>query len=88
MYILGIIITGFIVGLIARALKPGDDRMGILKTTGLGIVGAIVAGWLGRMVGWYGPEDGAGFIASTLGAIAVLYLYYAVTHRSGRIGHI
>jgi uncharacterized membrane protein YeaQ/YmgE (transglycosylase-associated protein family) len=88
MYILGIIFVGFIVGLIARALKPGDDRMGILLTTGLGIVGAVLAGWLGRMVGWYGPGDGAGFIASTIGAMAVLYIYYAVTHRSGRIGHI
>jgi uncharacterized membrane protein YeaQ/YmgE (transglycosylase-associated protein family) len=87
MTILGFILTGFIVGLIARALKPGDDSMGLLKTTLLGIVGALLAGWIGRTAGWY-PEDGsAGFLASTLGAIVVLYLYYAVTHRNRRIPH-
>ena len=87
MSIIGFILTGFIVGLIARALKPGDDSMGLVKTTLLGMVGAVIAGWVGRMSGWY-PEGGsAGFLASTVGAIIVLYIYYAVTHRNTRIPH-
>jgi len=87
MSVIGFIITGLIVGLIARALKPGDDSMGIVKTALLGIIGALLAGWIGRAAGWY-PEDGsAGFVASTIGAIIVLYIYYAVTHRNRRIPH-
>lgn len=69
---IGFIITGFIVGLLARAIMPGKDKMGILATTLLGIVGAFLAGWLGRAVGWYGAGDSAGFITSTIGAIIVL----------------
>lgn len=81
MHFIGFLITGFIVGLVARALKPGDDSMGIFKTTLLGMIGAIFAGWLGRAIGWYEPEAGAGFIASTVGAMVVLSIYYALTHR-------
>jgi uncharacterized membrane protein YeaQ/YmgE (transglycosylase-associated protein family) len=73
-HIIGFIITGFIVGLIARALHPGNDRMGWLTTTGLGILGALIAGWIGRAVGWYGPRDSAGFVASTVGAIILLVI--------------
>lgn len=80
-HLLGFIIVGFIVGLVARALKPGDDRMSVLLTTVLGMSGAIIAGWAGRAIGWYGAEDGAGLVVSTLGAIAVLSIYYAFTRR-------
>lgn len=79
--LLGFIIVGFIVGLVARALKPGNDRMSVLLTTVLGMTGAIIAGWVGRAAGWYGPEDGAGLVVSTLGAIAVLSIYYVFTRR-------
>ena len=79
LHLIGFIIVGFIVGLIARALKPGDDRMGLGLTTLLGIAGALIAGWLGRVIGWYGPDEGAGFIMSTIGAIAVLAIYYGVS---------
>ena len=78
MNILGWILFGFVVGLIARALMPGRDPMGLVGTTVLGIIGALVAGLLGQAVGWYGPEDGAGFLSATLGAILVLFVYHRV----------
>jgi uncharacterized membrane protein YeaQ/YmgE (transglycosylase-associated protein family) len=77
MYWIGVIVIGFIVGLLARFLKPGPDPMGILGTTLLGIVGSVVASFLGRLIGLYRPEQPAGFIASLVGAIVVL----AVAHR-------
>jgi uncharacterized membrane protein YeaQ/YmgE (transglycosylase-associated protein family) len=75
MSIIGTIIVGFIVGLIARALKPGDDRLGIIMTTLLGIAGALVAKYAGQAMGWYGPNDTAGWIASVIGAIVLLVIY-------------
>ncbi|HLE00516.1 MAG TPA: GlsB/YeaQ/YmgE family stress response membrane protein [Bdellovibrionota bacterium] len=77
MSILGFILFGFVVGLIARAIMPGRDALGLLGTTLLGIVGAVLAGWLGQALGWYQPGEGAGFIAATIGAIVVLFLYHA-----------
>ncbi len=85
LHFIGFLITGFIVGLIARAIKPGNDRMGLGLTTLLGMAGALLAGWLGRAFGWYGAEDGAGFLMSTVGAIVVLFTYYAVTNRNKSI---
>ena len=82
LHLIGFIITGFIVGLFARALKPGDDRMSMAKTTVLGVIGALFAGWFGRMVGWYGEGEGAGLLMSTLGAILALGIYYAVSHNN------
>jgi uncharacterized membrane protein YeaQ/YmgE (transglycosylase-associated protein family) len=81
MGVLGWILFGFVVGLIARAIMPGRDPMGLVGTTLLGIVGALCAGWIGQAFGWYNTTDGAGFIAATIGAIAVLAVYYAVTGR-------
>jgi uncharacterized membrane protein YeaQ/YmgE (transglycosylase-associated protein family) len=75
MSIIGTIIVGFIVGLIARALKPGDDRLGLIMTTLLGIAGALVAKYVGQAMGWYGPNDAAGWIASVVGAIVLLIIY-------------
>jgi uncharacterized membrane protein YeaQ/YmgE (transglycosylase-associated protein family) len=75
MSIIGTIIVGFIVGLIARALKPGDDRLGIIMTTLLAIAGALVAKYVGQAMGWYGPNDAAGWIASVVGAIVLLVIY-------------
>ena len=86
-HILGFIVFGFVVGLLARALKPGNDRMSLLATSLLGMGGALFAGWFGHAVGWYGPEDGAGYVASIVGAVIVLGLYYAVTKRSGTLTH-
>ncbi|SEK01029.1 MULTISPECIES: GlsB/YeaQ/YmgE family stress response membrane protein [unclassified Achromobacter] len=74
MSIIIMIIVGFIVGLIARAIMPGDQNMGIIMTTILGIVGAVVAGFLGQSLGWYQPGEPAGWIASVVGAIIVLFV--------------
>lgn len=75
MSIIGTIVVGFLVGLLARALKPGNDKMGIIMTTLLGIAGAFVARFAGQALGLYGPNDAAGWIASVIGAIVLLVLY-------------
>jgi len=74
MGIIVMIIVGFIVGLIARAIMPGDQKMGIILTTVLGIVGALVAGFLGQAMGWYEQGEPVGWIASIIGAIIVLFV--------------
>ncbi|ANN78329.1 GlsB/YeaQ/YmgE family stress response membrane protein [Bordetella flabilis] len=81
MDIIIMIIVGFIVGLIARALMPGDQSMGIILTSILGIVGAVVAGFIGRTLGWYGPGEPAGWIAAVVGAIIVLFVVGMFTRR-------
>jgi uncharacterized membrane protein YeaQ/YmgE (transglycosylase-associated protein family) len=74
--IIWIIIVGFIAGIIARFLSPGPNNpSGFILTTVLGIVGAFLATWLGQAIGHYGPEQGAGFITSTIGAIVVLFIW-------------
>jgi uncharacterized membrane protein YeaQ/YmgE (transglycosylase-associated protein family) len=75
------IIIGFIAGLVAKFLMPGRDPGGFIVTTLLGIVGAVVATWLGRAVGWYGPDDGARFIGAVVGAVIVLGIYRFVIAR-------
>jgi len=67
-----IILIGFIVGLLARFLKPGRDSMGFIFTTLLGIAGALLAGWFGQAMQWYRPGEPAGFIGALLGAIVIL----------------
>ena len=81
MSIIGTIIVGFIVGLIARAVKPGNDRMGIIMTTLLGIAGAFVARYIGQAMGLYGPNDPAGWIASVIGAVLLLFIFGMVRGR-------
>ncbi|MEJ8835342.1 GlsB/YeaQ/YmgE family stress response membrane protein [Ramlibacter sp. AN1133] len=83
MSIIGTILVGFIVGLIARAVKPGNDRMGIIMTTLLGIAGAFVARFIGQAMGLYGPNDPAGWIASVIGAVILLFLFAMVRGRRG-----
>ena len=73
--VLGWIVFGLIVGALAKLLMPGRDPGGIFITIGLGIAGALVAGFLGRALGWYRPEEAAGFIMATLGAIVILFVY-------------
>lgn len=78
MGIIATIIIGFFVGLIARFIKPGNDSMGFILTTVLGIVGALVGGFMGRVFGIYAPDEPAGFIAAVIGAILVLFVAKAV----------
>ncbi len=73
--LLWIIIIGFIAGAIAKFLMPGKDPGGFLITTGLGIVGALVSTFLGRLIGWYQEGESAGFIAAIVGAVIVLIIY-------------
>jgi uncharacterized membrane protein YeaQ/YmgE (transglycosylase-associated protein family) len=75
MGILGWIVFGLIVGAIAKLLMPGRDPGGIIVTMVLGIVGALLGGFIGQAVGLYGPGEPAGFIMALLGAIAVLFIY-------------
>ena len=81
MSILGWILFGFVVGLIARAIMPGRDPLGLIGTTILGIIGALAAGWVGKALGLYAATDGAGFVAATLGAVIVLSIYYGIVGR-------
>ena len=79
--ILGWILFGLIVGAVAKLLMPGNDPGGIIVTMLLGIVGAVVGGWIGRALGFYGPNDPAGFLMSLVGAIALLAAYRALGRR-------
>jgi uncharacterized membrane protein YeaQ/YmgE (transglycosylase-associated protein family) len=80
--ILAWIVIGGLAGGIAKLLMPGRDPGGCIVTILLGIAGALVAGWVGRAVGWYGPDDqGAGFIAAIVGAIILLLIYRVVAGR-------
>jgi uncharacterized membrane protein YeaQ/YmgE (transglycosylase-associated protein family) len=82
MGLLGWAIFGLIVGALAKLLMPGRDPGGIIVTMLLGIVGAVLGGWVGQAVGMYGPDEPAGFIMSLVGAIVLLLLYRMFTRRS------
>lgn len=69
------IIIGFFAGIIAKLLMPGKDPGGFIITTLLGMGGALLATFLGRSFGWYGPQQNAGFLASIAGAVLILFLY-------------
>lgn len=84
MSIIWTIIIGFVAGLIAKLIMPGsrNEPSGFILTTLLGIVGAFVATFIGQSLGWYGPNEGGGFIAAIVGAVIVLAIYGAVSRRS------
>jgi uncharacterized membrane protein YeaQ/YmgE (transglycosylase-associated protein family) len=76
MSILWTIVIGFIAGVIAKLVMPGkNEPSGFILTTVLGIVGAFVATYLGQAIGWYGPNDGAGFIGAIVGAVIILAIW-------------
>jgi len=81
MHILVTIIIGFFVGLVAKLLMPGRDPGGFIVTTLLGIVGALVATFLGQAMGIYAAGQSAGFIGAVIGAIVVLFVYHMVRGR-------
>ncbi|MBX3643082.1 MAG: GlsB/YeaQ/YmgE family stress response membrane protein [Rubrivivax sp.] len=74
MGILGTILVGLIVGALARFVMPGEQKMGWILTILLGIAGSVVAGVIGRALGWYAPDQPVGWIASVLGAVLVLFI--------------
>ena len=71
-------VIGFIAGLLARALHPGDDKLGFILTAVLGIAGSFLANFIGQSVGWYKAGENAGFLASVIGAIVLLVIYSLV----------
>jgi len=72
---IGWIFFGLIVGALAKLVMPGRDPGGIILTILLGIVGAVIGGFLGRSLGWYGPNDSAGFFMALIGSIFLLWIY-------------
>jgi len=80
-------LVGFVVGLIARAILPGTQSIGLILTAVLGIVGSYVAGFIGQALGWYHAGQGAGFIGSVLGAVLVLFVYSKVVASSSGSGN-
>lgn len=76
MGILGAIVIGFIVGIIAKLITPGDPKpRGFILTTVLGIVGALLATWLGQAIGWYHSGENAGFFGALIGAVIILLIW-------------
>ena len=81
--ILGWIIFGFVVGVIGKLVMPGRDPGGMIVTILLGIAGALVGGFIGRAMGFYGPHQAAGWIMSVVGAVVLLALYRVIVRRPG-----
>jgi uncharacterized membrane protein YeaQ/YmgE (transglycosylase-associated protein family) len=82
MSVLGWILFGLIVGIVAKFLMPGRDPGGFIVTILLGIAGALIGGYLGRAVGWYREGDPVGFLMAVLGSIVLLALYRMLARRS------
>jgi len=81
MHIIGQIIFGLVVGVIAKLLMPGRDPGGFIVTMLLGIAGALLGGFIGRAMGFYGPNESAGWLMSIGGAVLLLLLYRLVARR-------
>lgn len=82
MSIISTILIGLIVGLIARAVKPGDDKLGWIMTIVLGIAGAFLASFVGSSMGWYVQGEPAGWIASIIGAVVLLVIYSMIRRKA------
>ena len=80
--ILGTILIGLVVGFIARAVKPGDDKLGWIMTAVLGVAGSFLARYAGTAMGWYQQGEAAGWIASVVGAVILLFIYGLVVKKS------
>jgi uncharacterized membrane protein YeaQ/YmgE (transglycosylase-associated protein family) len=79
--ILGWIIIGAVAGVLAKAIMPGRDPGGCIVTILLGIAGALVAGFIGNAIGWYTQGQAGSFVAATLGAILILFVYRLIARR-------
>ena len=82
MSIISTILIGLIVGLIARAVKPGDDKLGWIMTIILGVAGAFLASFVGSSMGWYAQGEPAGWIASIIGAVVLLIIYSLIRRKA------
>ncbi len=83
MGIIWTIVIGFVAGIIAKFIMPGDNEpSGFVMTTLLGVAGAFVASFIGQSLGWYGPEDGAGLIGAVVGAVLVLFAFGYLRRRT------
>ena len=82
MPILTTIFVGLIVGFIARAVKPGDDKLGWIMTAVIGVAGSFAASYAGTAMGWYKQGEPAGWIASVVGAVILLFIYAMVAKKS------
>jgi len=81
MHFLWMLIIGLVIGAVAKFIMPGKDPGGIIVTMLIGIAGALIAGFLGRAVGWYNEGEPAGFFASVVGAILLLIVYRMIVGR-------
>ena len=79
--IFGWIVIGLLAGAIAKLLMPGKDPGGCLITILLGIAGALLAGFIGKSIGWYEDNEAAGFVAAIVGAFIILFLYRMILRR-------
>ena len=84
MGIIGTIVIGFIVGVLAKFFHPGKENMGIIMTTVLGVAGSVVASYVGQALGLYTAGEGAGFIGAVIGAIVLLVIYGMVKGKSNQ----
>lgn len=85
MTVLGWIVFGLIVGIVGKLVMPGKDPGGFLATVAIGIVGALIGGFLGRLVGLYGQDDPVGFFMAVVGAVVFLWLYRSITRRTNAL---
>jgi uncharacterized membrane protein YeaQ/YmgE (transglycosylase-associated protein family) len=81
MHIIWMLIIGLVVGALAKLIMPGKDPGGVIITMLIGVAGSLIAGFLGRAVGWYHEGESAGFVMSVIGSIILLALYRLVTRR-------
>ncbi|MEQ9636836.1 MAG: GlsB/YeaQ/YmgE family stress response membrane protein [Devosia marina] len=83
MSIVWAVVVGFFAGLIAKWITPGDRKpSGFILTTVLGIVGSVLATWLGQQIGWFGPDDNANFIGAIVGAVIILLAWGQLARRT------
>ena len=80
--LLGTLLVGLVVGFIARAVKPWDDKLGWIMTALLGVAGAFLASYVGMAMGWYAQGEAVGWIASVLGAVVLLVIYGLVKSKN------
>jgi len=85
LHFIGLILFGLVVGVIAKLLMPGRDPGGFIITILLGIAGSVIGGYVGRMLGFYGPNEGAGFIMAIIGAIVLLGIYRLTMRRGNTV---